>query len=84
MFLFVNNQYLKMKKPVGARGRQTLLTASVARCHSDHEKVLLSNENVRVQRKCQQSYADERTAAVVAKRNASNEQRYLHVRNKLI
>jgi hypothetical protein len=28
--------------------------------------------------------ADERTAAVAAKRKASSEQRYLHVRNKLI
>jgi hypothetical protein len=34
------------EKPVGARGRQTLLTASVTRGHSDHEKLLLSDETV--------------------------------------
>jgi len=58
--------------------------ASVTRGHSDHEKLLLSDKTVRVHRKCQRSYADERTAAVAAKRKASSEQRYLHVRNKLI
>ena len=72
------------EKPVAARGRQTFLTASVTRGHADHEKLLLNDETVRVHRKCQRSYTDERTAAVAAKRKASNEQRYLHVRNKLI
>jgi hypothetical protein len=71
-------------KPVGARGRQTLLTASVTRCHSDHEKLLLSDETVHVHRECQRSYADERTAVVAAKRKASSERRCLHVSNKLI
>jgi len=71
------------EKPVGARGRQTLLTASVTRGHSDHEILLLSDETVSVHRKCQRSYADE-TAGVAAKCKASSEQRYLHVRNKLI
>jgi hypothetical protein len=67
------------EKPVGARGRQTLPTAS------DHKKLLLSDETVRVHRKCQRRYADERTAAAVAaKRKVSSKQRYLHVRNKLI
>jgi hypothetical protein len=72
------------EKPVGARGRQTLLTASVTRGYSDHKKLLWNDETVRVHRKCQRSYADERTAAVDAKRKASSEQRYLHVRIKLI
>jgi len=45
--LFVNNQSLKMKDQWGARVRQTLLTASVTRGHSDHEKLLLSEETVR-------------------------------------
>jgi hypothetical protein len=72
------------EKSVVARGRQTLLTASVTRGHSDHEKLFLSDETVRVHRKCQQSYDDERSAAVAAKHKASSEQRYLHVRNKLI
>jgi len=35
------------EKPVGAKGRQTLLTASVTRSHGDHEKLLLSDETVR-------------------------------------
>jgi hypothetical protein len=35
------------EKPVGARGRQTLLTARVTRGHTDHEKLLLSDETVR-------------------------------------
>jgi len=34
------------EKPVGAKSRQTLLTASVTRGHSEHEKLLLSNETV--------------------------------------
>jgi hypothetical protein len=72
------------EKPVGARDRQTLLTASVTRGHSDHKKLLLSDETVRVHRKCQRSYADESTAAVAAKPKTSSEQRYLHVRSKLI
>jgi hypothetical protein len=50
----------------------------------EDEKLLLSDETVRVHRKCQRSYADERTSAVAAKRKASSEQRYLHVSNKLI
>jgi hypothetical protein len=72
------------EKPVRAIGRQTLLTASVTRGHSDHDKLLLSDETVRVHRKCQRSYADERTAAIAAKRKTSSEQRYLHVRNKCL
>jgi len=40
------------EKPVGARGRQNLLTASVTRGHSDHEKLLLSDETVRAANKC--------------------------------
>jgi hypothetical protein len=56
----------------------------VTRGHSDHEKLLLSDETVRVHKKCQRSYTDEKTAAVAAKRKASSEQRYLHVRNNLI
>jgi hypothetical protein len=72
------------EKPVVARGRQTVMTASVTRGHSDHEKLLLSDKTVRVHRKCQRSYADERTAAVTAKRKASSERMYLHVRNKLV
>jgi hypothetical protein len=39
------------EKPVGARGRQTLLKASVTRIHSDHEKLLLSDETVRAANK---------------------------------
>jgi hypothetical protein len=51
---------------------------------SEDEKLLLSDQTVRVDRKWQRNYADGRTAAVTAKRKASSEQRYLHVRNKLI
>jgi hypothetical protein len=72
------------ENPVGARGRQTLLTASVTRGHSDHEKLLLSDETVRVHKKCQRGYVDERTAAVATKCKASSEQRYLDVCNKLV
>jgi hypothetical protein len=39
------------EEPVGARGGQTLLTASVTRGHSDHEKLLLSDETVRAANK---------------------------------
>ena len=39
------------EKPVGARGRLTLLTASVTRGHSDHEKLLLCDETVRAANK---------------------------------
>jgi hypothetical protein len=39
------------EKRVGARGGQTLLTASVTRGHSDHEKLLLSDETVRAANK---------------------------------
>ena len=35
------------EKPVGARGKQTLVTASVTRGHSDHEKLLLRDESLR-------------------------------------
>jgi len=34
------------EKLVGVRGRQTILTASVTRGHSDHEKLLFSDETV--------------------------------------
>jgi hypothetical protein len=45
---FICEQYISEdEKPVWARGRQTLLTASVTRGHSDHEKLLLSDETVR-------------------------------------
>jgi hypothetical protein len=33
------------EKPVGARGRQTLLTASVTRSHSDHKKIIVARWN---------------------------------------
>jgi hypothetical protein len=39
------------EKPLGARGRQTLLTASVTRGHGDHEKLLLSDETMRAANK---------------------------------
>jgi hypothetical protein len=39
------------EKPVGARGRQTILTASVTRGHSEHEKLLLSDETLRAANK---------------------------------
>jgi hypothetical protein len=39
------------ENPVGARGKQALLTASVTRGHSDHEKLLLSDETVRAANK---------------------------------
>jgi hypothetical protein len=51
---------------------------------SEDEKLLLTDETVRMERKWQRSYADGRTAALTAKRKASSELRYLHVRNKLI
>jgi len=35
------------EKPVGARGKQTLVTVSVTRGHSDHEKLLLRDESLR-------------------------------------
>jgi hypothetical protein len=40
------------EKPVWARSRQTLLTESVTRGHSDHKKLFLSDETVHVHRKC--------------------------------
>jgi hypothetical protein len=39
------------EKPVGARGRQTLLMASVTRGHSDHEKLFLRDETLRAANK---------------------------------
>jgi len=39
------------EKPVGPRGRQTLLTASVTRGHSDPEKLMLSDETLRAANK---------------------------------
>jgi hypothetical protein len=46
----VNNQYLKMKNQWGQKADK-LLTASVTRGHSDHEKLLLSDETVRAANK---------------------------------
>jgi hypothetical protein len=49
---FICEQSLsEVEKPVEAKGRQTLLTASVTRGHSDHEKLLLSDETVRAANK---------------------------------